>query len=81
MLISSSASSSQHGDLTAAHQAGFGDTERLHAVRLRHSSDGNNDMQLGERLELGVGGSGVVGRTLSIMRGGKGVGNGVIGWN
>lgn len=81
MLICSSASSSQHGDLTASHQAGLGDTERLHAVRLRHSSNGNNDMELGERLELGVGGSGVIGRTLSVMRGGEEVGNGVIGWN
>ena len=36
---------------------------------------------LGQRLELGVGGEGVIGKMVSVSCSGVEVGNGVVGWN
>lgn len=37
--------------------------------------------QLGRRLELSVGGEGVVGKMVSVTCSGVEIGNGVVGWN
>ena len=55
----------------------------MHTVELKHTSNdnGGHGSDLGDRLDLGVGGCGVIGRMLSITSGGREIGNGVIGWN
>lgn len=81
---------SSHGDLTAASsssisspasdasegfdsQSGF-----LNFV----SNDGETAIaELGERLELAVGGEGVIGKMISITSEGLELGDGIIGWN
>lgn len=74
---------SHHGDLTAADQAVLDPSSIVqHTIQLKRASDdGEHESNLGARLDLGVGGSGVIGRMLSITCGGRQIGNGVIGWN
>ena len=79
---------SHHGDLTAKN-----DEEPMvvnhasmivHNVELKHASNDNGrgyGSDLGDRLDLGVGGCGVIGRMLSVTSGGREIGHGVIGWN
>ena len=75
------AAHSQHGDLTAAHPSRAADSRLLHAIQLRDTPDGQTASELRERLELGAGGAGVIGRMLSVVDGGREIGSGVIGWN
>lgn len=37
--------------------------------------------ELGQRLDLGVGGHGVIGKMVSVACDGQDLGNGIIGWN
>ena len=54
----------------------------VHTLQLKHAAnDGEDGSDLRDRLDLGVGGSGVIGRMLSIKSGEREIGNGVIGWN
>ena len=61
------------GDLTA------GENEILHSLPLELFSAGS--VTLDRRLVLGVGGDGIIGRSVSVVRGGVVVGGGIIGWN
>lgn len=56
-------------------------TSMLHTIRLEHTPHGKDESELEERLDLGVGGGGIIGRLLSVTGGGREIGNGVIGWN
>ena len=72
---------SQHGDLTAAHPSAAASSSLVHTIQLKDTPDGQTASELRERLELGAGGAGVIGRMLSVVDGGREIGNGVIGWN
>ena len=72
---------SQHGDLTAAHSSAAASSSLLHTIHLKDTPDGQTASELRERLELGAGGAGVIGRMLSVVDGEREIGNGIIGWN
>ena len=68
---------SQHGDLTALNKDGvvvpiFLKTIKGHAT---------HEVELDTRLDLFVGGKGVVGRMVSVLNGKEKLGDGIIGWN
>ena len=80
-LTGFSAAHSHHGDLTAAHPSRPAEEPLLHTIQLKDSPDAQTAAELRERLELGAGGAGVIGRMLSVVDGGREIGSGVIGWN
>ena len=61
------------GDLSA------GEREILHSLPLELASTGL--VTLDSRLVLGVGGDGIIGRSVSMVRGDVVLGEGIIGWN
>lgn len=61
------------GDLAA------GENEVLHSLQLELFSAGL--VTLDRRLVLGMGGDGIIGRSVSVVRGGVVLGEGIIGWN
>ena len=68
----------------AAHVDGASDCmiDGSQALSFVVSDDGETAMaKLGERLELAVGGEGVIGKMVSITSGGSEFGDGIIGWN
>ena len=83
---------SHHGDLTSA-SSSYPTSSSAHSapdcLGTVHRSlsfvipdDGETPMaKLGERLELAVGGGGVIGKMVSVTRGGLEFGDGIIGWN
>lgn len=85
---------SNHGDLTAtppsalssiaAHAYGASDylDNVPQPLNFVVSDDGETAVaKLGERLELAVGGEGVIGKMVCVTSGGLELGDGVIGWN
>ena len=72
---------SPHGDLTAGDPSVATSSSLFHTIRLGNTPDGQTASELRERLELGAGGAGVIGRMLSVVDGGREIGNGVIGGN
>lgn len=75
-----SSSHSRDGDLTISNSDPLGP---LHSFSL--DTDAAPVIQLPKRLDLGVGGAGIIGRKVSVMtsswNGPRVVGEGVIGWN
>lgn len=53
----------------------------LRTIQIKDTPNGQNESELGERLNLAVGGSGVIGRLLSVVAVGGEIGNVVIGWD
>ncbi|KAI9835716.1 MAG: hypothetical protein M1819_001893 [Sarea resinae] len=74
----------RNGDLTDPLSSAAG--QPLHSfpfelVSLKGHSDPDYGFDLPERLDLGVGGRGIVGRKIRLLCGGERVGEGVIGFN
>lgn len=70
-------SQSQHGDLTARD---IDSSSVMHTSTMGQSGK-RDEVDFGERLELDVGGRGVIGRMVSVVRGKERLGDGIIGWN
>ena len=76
-----------HGDLAASPSfstpslASSTSQVANHALQFVHGEGGMAVAQLGRRLELSVGGEGVVGKMVSVTCSGVEIGNGVVGWN
>ena len=68
---------SQHGDLTALNKDGIVVPISLKAIK-GHAA---HEVELDTRLDLFVGGKGVVGRMVSVLNGKEKLGDGIIGWN
>ena len=68
---------SQHGDLTAPNKHGAVVPISLTIVK-GHAA---HELELDTRLDLFVGGKGVVGRMVSVLNGKEKLGDGIIGWN
>ncbi|SMR53114.1 unnamed protein product [Zymoseptoria tritici ST99CH_1A5] len=76
---SSNSSSSSEEDEDEAWD--FDPSTILHMIPLPHSIQPDVPFDLGRRLDLGVGGEGIIGRRVSFVTGGRVVGEGVMGWN
>lgn len=59
---------------------GLGWCSILFGLKMQLVGNGRDVLGLEERVEVGAGGSGVVGRGLSVTGGGMEAGGGVIGW-
>ncbi|KAG7008110.1 hypothetical protein G7Y79_00007g022350 [Physcia stellaris] len=76
-----------HGDLAASPSSSTSSlassTSQVanHALEFVHGEGGMAVAELRQRLELSVGGEGVIGRMVSVSCSGVEVGNGVVGWN
>ena len=68
---------SQHGDLTAPNKDAAVAPICLKTIKGQTAQE----VELDRRLELFVGGKGVVGRMVSVLDGKEKLGDGVIGWN
>ena len=68
---------SQHGDLTAPNKDGAIVPISLKIIK-GHAA---HEVELDTRLDLFVGGKGVVGRMVSVLNGKEKLGDGIIGWN
>ena len=81
---------SNHGDLTTtpsssvsslASEASSGWDAAQHVLRLTSTDSMIATAELRQRLDLGVGGEGVIGKMVSVACNGNDLGNGIIGWN
>ena len=68
---------SQHGDLTAPNKDAAVAPICLKTIEGQTA----HEVELDTRLDLFVGGKGVVGRMVSVLNGKEKLGDGVIGWN
>jgi hypothetical protein len=53
----------------------------LHCIELPTDLNAGAKFPLRMRLDLGVGGNGVIGRRVSLLASGRVVGEGIMGWN
>ncbi|KAA8896053.1 hypothetical protein FN846DRAFT_296942 [Sphaerosporella brunnea] len=65
------------GDLTAGVESAGNVLHSLLPLELAEKGQ----LVLDRRLDLGVGGDGIIGRTVSVVKGGIVLGEGIIGWN
>ena len=68
---------SQHGDLTAPNKVIAAAPIYFKTIKGQTA----HEVELDTRLDLFVGGKGVVGRMVSVLNGKEKLGDGIIGWN